>query len=210
LKYLPAIGSPLTCPAKYLWGRQYLPLPRQQTKGLYPEAIPELRKNEPLTQTASPFPGILEFSLLTHLVMVWLTNEIFGTSGMTESRFVLDTNAVIFLITKGNVIPSSFENDLDEADLFISVITEIELFAKPELPPSEEEGLRVFLSDRISIINLTNEIKNEAIAIRRFTRRKIPDSIVAATSIMINAVLLTNDHHLLNLSWPGLRTQNIF
>ena len=38
---------------------------------------------------------------------------------------------------------------------------------------------------------------------------KLPDCIVAATSIILNAVLLTDDHHLLNLSWPGLRTQNI-
>jgi predicted nucleic acid-binding protein len=35
-------------------------------------------------------------------------------------------------------------------------------------------------------------------------------TIVAATAIVLNAVLLTDDHHLLNLSWPGLRTQNIF
>ena len=49
---------------------------------------------------------------------------------MTESRFVLDTNAVIFLTTSGNAIPSDLENELDDADLFISVITEIELFSK--------------------------------------------------------------------------------
>jgi predicted nucleic acid-binding protein len=128
---------------------------------------------------------------------------------MTESRFVLDTNAVIFLTTKGNVIPSDLENALDEADLFISVISEMELFAKPELPPDEEKSLRIFLSDRISIIDLTPEIKNEAISLRRSTGRKLPDCIVAAASIILNAVLLTNDHHLLNLSLPGLRTQNI-
>jgi hypothetical protein len=56
-------------------------------------------------------------------------------NGMTENRFVLDTNAVIFLTAKGNVIPSGLENELNDADLFISVISEIELFSKPGLPP---------------------------------------------------------------------------
>jgi hypothetical protein len=35
-------------------------------------------------------------------------------------------------------------------------------------------------------------------------------TIVAATSIVLDAILLTDDDHLLGLSWPGLRTQNIF
>jgi predicted nucleic acid-binding protein len=144
------------------------------------------------------------------MVMVWLTSEACGMSGMTESRFVIDTNALIFLTTKGNVIPSDLENALDEADLFISGINEIELFAKTELSPDEEENLRAFLSDRISIIDLTTEIKKEVIAIRRFTKRKLPDCIIAATSIILDAILLTDDKDLLNLSWPGLRTQNIF
>jgi len=128
---------------------------------------------------------------------------------MTESRFVFDTNAVIFLTTRGNVIPSGFVNDLDEADLFISVITEIELFAKPELLPDEEENLRIFLSNRISIIDLTNEVKKEVIALRRSIKYKLPDCIIAATTIVLNAILLTADVKLLCLEWPGFTAKNI-
>jgi predicted nucleic acid-binding protein len=126
---------------------------------------------------------------------------------MTESRFVLDTNAVIFLTTKGNVIPASLENDLNDADIFISVITEIELFAKPELPLNEENNLRAFLSARISIIDLTNEIKKEVITLRRSTRHKLPDCIVAATAIVLNATLLTADVKLLRLECPGFKAK---
>jgi len=75
---------------------------------------------------------------------------------MIKSRFVLDTNAVIFLTKRNNAIPADLEKELNDSDLFISVITEIELFSKPELLPDEEENLRSFLSDRISIIDLTN------------------------------------------------------
>jgi len=128
---------------------------------------------------------------------------------MTKNRFVLDTNAVIFLTTKGNVIPTILENDLNEADLFISVITEIELFAKPEMPLNEEESLRGFLSDKISIIDLTNEIKKEVIALRRSTKHKLPDCIVAATAIVLDATLLTADVKLLRLERHGFKVKNI-
>jgi predicted nucleic acid-binding protein len=130
-------------------------------------------------------------------------------SGMTETRFVLDTNAVIFLTTSGNMIPLVLENELDRAELFISVITEIELFAKPVLPSDEEENLRAFLSDRIHIIDLTDEIKKEVIALRRTTKHKLPDCIVAATAIVIDATLMTADARLLRLTWPGFKTKNI-
>ena len=126
---------------------------------------------------------------------------------MTENGFVLDTNAVIFLTTKGNIIPSSLEHELNEADLFISVISEIELFSKPALPFNEEENLRTFLSERILTVELTSEIKKETIALRRSARLKIPDCIIAATAIVQNIALLTADKELLGLSWPGLRTR---
>jgi len=128
---------------------------------------------------------------------------------MIKSRFVLDTNAVIFLTKRDNAIPPDREKELNDADLFISVITEIELFSKPELPPYEEENLRAFLSDRISIINLTDEIKKETIALRRTARQKLPDCIVAATSIVLNAILLTLDVKLLRLEWQGFNVKNI-
>ena len=104
-------------------------------------------------------------------------------NGTIENRFVLDTNAIIFLTTRGNVIPPDLENALNEAALFTSVISEIEVFSKPALPPDEEENLRSFLSEKITIIDLTNDIKKETIALRRSTKLKLPDSIVAAASI---------------------------
>jgi predicted nucleic acid-binding protein len=128
---------------------------------------------------------------------------------MAESRFMLDTNAVIFLTTRGNAVPPDLENDLNDADLYISVITEIELFAKPDLPSGEEEKLRAFLSERISIIDLTFEIKREVIALRRTVRLKLPDCIIVATAIVLNAVLLTADERLLRLERPGFNVKNI-
>ena len=128
---------------------------------------------------------------------------------MIENRFVLDTNAVIFLTTRGNIIPSGLEAELNKAALYISVISEIELFSKPTLPPAEEENLRIFLSDRICIANITNDIKKETIALRRSTRLKLPDCIIAATSAILDAILITNDPHLLRLSLPNYEVKAI-
>ena len=44
---------------------------------------------------------------------------------MAESRFVLDTNAVIALAAGDKSTASALENKLKAADLFISVISEI-------------------------------------------------------------------------------------
>jgi len=129
---------------------------------------------------------------------------------MAKNRFVLDTSAVIFLAAKGSIIPSGLEEKLDEADIFISVISEIELFSKQALPPNEEENLRAFLSDRISVMDITGSIKKETLALRRSIGLKIPDCIVAASAIALEAVLLTADKELLCLDWPGLHVQGIF
>jgi predicted nucleic acid-binding protein len=92
--------------------------------------------------------------------------------------------------------------------LHISVISEIELFSKPAMPLEEENGLRVFLSKRIGITDITGDIKKETIELRRNTKLKLPDCIIAATSIVLNAILLTDDDDLLKLSHPGFRVQN--
>ncbi|GBU21842.1 hypothetical protein R80B4_01744 [Fibrobacteres bacterium R8-0-B4] len=127
---------------------------------------------------------------------------------MTENRLVLDTNAVIFLTTVGSVIPADLEKELDGAELFISVITEIELFARPTLSSDEEKCLRAFLSDRVHVIDLTSEIKHEVIVFRRSTKHKLPDCIVAATAIVLDAMLLTADSKLLHIKWPGFKTKS--
>jgi predicted nucleic acid-binding protein len=57
-------------------------------------------------------------------------------------------------------------------------------------------------------MDISNAVKEETIALRRATKVKLPDCIVAATSIVLDAVLLTNDDQLLGLSWSSLRTQS--
>lgn len=100
--------------------------------------------------------------------------------------FLLDTNTVIYLINDrlAMAIPAGGYG--------FSVITEIELLSFPNLQVDEEQRIRAFLAvaDRVAI---SDPIRDQAIALRRLHRLKIPDAIIAATAMVGNAVLFSND-----------------
>ena len=137
--------------------------------------------------------------------MEWRIKGLFVMNGI---NIVFDTCAVIKLINQEYDL-SSIGINIDEARLLSSVIVRMELLSKRNIQDDEEQDIREFLDD-LTIVPIDEEIEKKVIEIRRTTSVKLPDCIVAATAIILDAVLLTDDHHLLNLSLPGLRTQNIF
>ena len=126
---------------------------------------------------------------------------------MNGTKIVLDTCAAI-LILKGELELSSLSIDIARVLRYISVITRMELKAKRTMKPEEEHAINNFIAD-VSVFPLDDKVEQKAIELRRNTSLKLPDSIVAATAIVLDAILLTNDYRLLNLSWPGLKTQYI-
>jgi predicted nucleic acid-binding protein len=122
---------------------------------------------------------------------------------MTENRFVLDTNAAIYLLTSEH-IPETFAN----ADFAMSIITRIELLVKWDISPDDEAELRSFMDD-LEVRPIDEAVEAVVIALRRATHIKLPDCIVAATAITSASVLLTHDDKLLRLVWPGYRVQDI-
>jgi predicted nucleic acid-binding protein len=127
---------------------------------------------------------------------------------MNGTNLVFDTCAVIKLLDQKYEL-SSLGIDIEKVQLITSVIVRMELLSKRNMSDNEEKDILEFLN-ALTVIPINETIEKKAIEIRRATSIKLPDSIVAATSIVLNAVLLTDDKHLLDLSWPGLRTQNIF
>jgi len=127
-------------------------------------------------------------------------------NGTTNISF--DTCAVIKLINNQYDLPSLGIN-VDESNLIISVIVRMELLSKRNITPKDLQDVNAFLGS-VTVVSLNGEIEQKAIELRRSTKLKLPDSIVAATSIVLDAILLTDDEHLLSLSLPGLKTQNIF
>ena len=131
-----------------------------------------------------------------------------GLSVMNGTNLVFDTCAVVKLLDQKYEL-SPLGIDIDEVQPLTSVIVRMELLSKRNMSNNEEKDILEFL-DALTVIPLNETIEKKAIEIRRATSIKLPDSIIAATSIILNAVLLTDDKHLLDLSWPGLRAQNIF
>jgi len=126
---------------------------------------------------------------------------------MNGTKIAFDTCAVVKLLNKQYDLLSIGIN-VDEAQLLSSVIIRMELLSKRGIQSDEERDIHVFLNNLV-IVPLDEAIEKKAIEIRRNTPVKLPDCIVAATSIIFDAILLTDDRNLLNLSWPGLRTQSI-
>ena len=127
---------------------------------------------------------------------------------MNGTKIIFDTCAVIKLLEMQYDLTTIGIN-VDEAQLLTSVIVRMELLSKRQMQKEEEQRIISFLDD-LTIISLNEEIEKKAIELRRNTSLKLPDSIIAATSIVLDALLLTDDDHLLNLSWTGFRTQRIF
>ena len=127
---------------------------------------------------------------------------------MSGINLVFDTCAVVKLLNRQYDL-NSLGINIDEAQLLTSVIVRMELLSKRNITDDEESDIQEFLNDLV-VVPLDEAIIQKAIEIRRATSAKLPDSIIAATSIILNAVLLTDDQHLLNLELPGFRAHNIF
>ena len=76
--------------------------------------------------------------------------------------------------------------------IWISVITEMELLSYPPLSKKEEGLIRSFLNECI-ISELTKPIRDVAVYIRKKHKLKLPDAIIAATSIHLGFPVVTMD-----------------
>ena len=130
-----------------------------------------------------------------------------GQSVMNGINVVFDTCAIIKLLHRQYDL-NALSINVEKTQFFTSVITRMELLSKRDLTNDEKQDIMNFLGD-LTVVPLDENVEITAIEIRRATSMKLPDCIIAASSIALNATLLTNDDRLLNLSWPGLHTQNI-
>ncbi|MGB7511879.1 MAG: type II toxin-antitoxin system VapC family toxin [Pelodictyon phaeoclathratiforme] len=117
------------------------------------------------------------------------------------TRYLLDTNAIIYLLNGHLATP------LPKGQYSVSIITEIELLSFHALSDKEEQ-LITDLLQQMDKISLTDEVSRKAINLRRSNKKlKLPDAVIAATAIIKNAILLTNDH--IFSAVVGLNTQSL-
>ena len=104
-------------------------------------------------------------------------------------RYLLDTNALIYL--QGEKLAQA----LPVGSYAYSVISEIELLSWPQLQPEQERVWRGLLTS-LHRVELDAAVRETAIRLRRERRLKLPDAVIAASALTLDATLLTNDEQL--------------
>lgn len=111
---------------------------------------------------------------------------------MERPQYLIDTNAVIdFLGAKLPAKGTMFMNAILDAVPNLSIITKIELLGYP-VQDEHYQTLLNFINDSI-VIALNNEIADACIEIRKASKTKLPDSIIAATALVNHLALITRN-----------------
>lgn len=107
---------------------------------------------------------------------------------MSGIDILIDTNICIYLLN-GDLVLGDLVQD---QTIFISVITEMELYA---FGGNNKDSL-IALDNFVKLVNIANfdeAIKNSTITIRRESKLKLPDCIIAATAITNKMLFITSD-----------------
>lgn len=101
--------------------------------------------------------------------------------------FIGDTNFLIYVLEgKEGVLPFL------DFNFGISFISEVELLGYRGITKKEEDNIRTLIDDCF-VLEWNSKIKNKTIDLRRIYKIKLPDAIIAATSIVYNFPLVTAD-----------------
>jgi predicted nucleic acid-binding protein len=107
---------------------------------------------------------------------------------MNGIRIVCDTNPLIYLLD-GNRDVARF---LDGKQIYLSVITELELFGKQNLSTQDNEVIEALLGGCFTI-DINQEVKRIYREIKQHYAVKLPDAVIAATAIYLDLPLMTFD-----------------
>ena len=83
----------------------------------------------------------------------------------------------------------------DKKSLFVSTITELELLSFHSLRDDELDKINMFFGF-CEIIELTPSIKSKTVELRKKYKLKLPDSIICASAVTHNLVLVSADKQL--------------
>lgn len=107
---------------------------------------------------------------------------------MSGNSIFLDTNILLYLLNGDETISVL----LKDRNIVISFISEMELLSFKNLSVKEEKIIQELISN-CSVVSIDEEIKTRAIQIKKIYNLKLPDAIVAATSLIMNQPILTAD-----------------
>ena len=114
---------------------------------------------------------------------------------MNGNSLLLDSNIVLYLLNgEETLIPL-----LEDKQLYLSFITQLELLSFPGISEKEINKIKSFIDECI-IIEMSSTIKEYTIKLRKKHKLKLPDSIIAASSLYINVPFVTADNDFKKIS----------
>lgn len=111
---------------------------------------------------------------------------------MEQQQYLIDTNAVIDYL--GKKLPASgmdYMNIIIDAVPNVSVITKIEVLGFNA--PEEHSQLLVNFMNDATVLDLTSNVVDASIDVRKKHKTKLPDAIIAATALVHGLVLITRN-----------------
>lgn len=118
---------------------------------------------------------------------------------MSGISILSDTNPLIYLLD-GNKEVAEY---IDGKQVWISAITELELFGKKSLNKPEINEINHLINNCI-IADINAEIKQITKELLQGSSVKLPDAIIAATSFYLDLPLFTSDTDFKNISGLNL------
>lgn len=107
---------------------------------------------------------------------------------MSGNKLFADTNIILYLLAGDKTLATLLEGK----NLYISFITQLELLGFYGLKKKDEKIIREFIAE-CTVVDINNAIKQEVIELRKASKIKLPDCIIAASSIYMDIPLISAD-----------------
>jgi len=120
---------------------------------------------------------------------------------MGKTRFLLDSNVLIDTLNR-KLDLLAFLSDFPDCEAYINMIVAIVVLSKPGMCEQEEADIRA-LQESFKWAEIDRDVCEIAVKIRRTGGLRLPDALIAATSVALNATVVSNDSHILGYSRSG-------
>jgi predicted nucleic acid-binding protein len=107
---------------------------------------------------------------------------------MSGNNLLLDTNIVLYLLGGDSTLVSL----LDDKKLYLSFISELEFLSYKGISQHELSVIKRFVKECI-VVDITPDIKELCIDLRKKNQLKLPDAIIAATASFLNIPFVSAD-----------------
>jgi len=120
---------------------------------------------------------------------------------MSKTRFFLDSNVIIDALSR-KLDLLAFLESFPGCEIYINPVVAIEVLAKADMSKDEEAAARALL-DSFKWIEIDKTVCDVTVQIRRVKELRLPDALIAASAITLNATVLSNDSHLRDYQRAG-------